>query len=52
MRQVPLIAVSANALPDDLAGVRRAGFADYLSKPVDLPRLLALVDQSLAVERR
>ena len=48
LRQVPVIAVSANAMPDDLAEARRAGFADYLTKPVDMPRLLALVDRALA----
>ena len=48
LRQVPVIAVSANAMPDDLAEARRAGFTDYLTKPVDMPRLLALVDRALA----
>jgi CheY-like chemotaxis protein len=44
---VPVIAVSANAMPDDIATARSAGFDDYLTKPVDLQRLLALVDQRL-----
>ena len=48
LRQVPVIAVSANAMPDDLAEARRAGFVDYLTKPVDMLRLLALVDRALA----
>ena len=48
LRHTPVIAVSANAMPDDLAGAQRAGFADYLTKPVDLPRLLAVVDQALS----
>ena len=48
LRDTPVIAVSANAMPDDLADARRAGFADYLTKPVDMPRLLALVDRTLA----
>ena len=47
LRHTPVIAVSANAMPDDLAEARRAGFADYLTKPVDMPRLLALVDRVL-----
>jgi PAS domain S-box-containing protein len=47
LRHTPVIAVSANAMPDDLADAQRAGFADYLTKPVDLPRLLALVDRAL-----
>lgn len=48
LREVPVIAVSANAMPADLADARLAGFADYLTKPVDMPRLLALVDSALA----
>lgn len=48
LRHIPVIAVSANAMPDDLADAQRAGFADYLTKPVDLRRLLALVDQALS----
>jgi PAS domain S-box-containing protein len=46
--QVPVVAVSANAMPDDLAQARAAGFAAYLTKPVDMARLLALVDRLLA----
>jgi len=45
---VPVIAVSANAMPADLEDAQRAGFADYLTKPVHLPRLLDLVDRALA----
>ena len=44
---VPVVAVSANAMPDDVALARQAGFAGYLSKPVDMPQLLALVDRML-----
>ena len=44
---VPVVAVSANALPADLALAQRAGFAGYLSKPVDMPELLALMDHML-----
>ena len=48
LRAVPVIAVSANAMPADLEDAQRAGFADYLTKPVHLPRLLDLVDRTLA----
>ncbi|MBL8350511.1 MAG: PAS-domain containing protein [Burkholderiaceae bacterium] len=47
LRYTPVIAVSANAMPDDLAAARRAGFADYLTKPLEMNRLLALVDRAL-----
>jgi PAS domain S-box-containing protein len=48
LRAVPVIAVSANAMPADLVDAQRAGFADYLTKPVHLPRLLSVVDRALA----
>ncbi len=48
LQHTPVVAVSANAMPDDLAQARAAGFADYLTKPVDMARLLAVVDRLLA----
>ncbi|ODV09305.1 MAG: hypothetical protein ABT20_11330 [Rubrivivax sp. SCN 70-15] len=44
---IPVVAVSANAMPADLAQARAAGFAEYLTKPLDLPLLLATVDRML-----
>jgi len=49
-RDIPVVAVSANAMPADLARGKAAGFADYLTKPLDLDRLLAAVDRALAAE--
>ncbi len=46
-RSTPVIAVSANAMPQDLAQARLAGFNDYLTKPIDLVRLVAAVDKAL-----
>ncbi len=46
-QRIPVVAVSANAMPGDLAEARAAGFAAYLTKPLDLPHLLATVDQML-----
>ena len=46
-RGVPVIAVSANAMPDDLEQAREAGFDDYVTKPLDLPLLLAALDKAL-----
>jgi len=48
LRHTPVVAVSANAMPDDLTQAQAAGFADYLTKPVDMARLLAVVDRLLA----
>jgi CheY-like chemotaxis protein len=43
-RQVPVLAVSANAMPADRERAAQAGFAHYVTKPIDLPRLLTLLD--------
>lgn len=40
---VPVIAVSANAMPRDLERGRAAGFVEYLTKPLDLRRVLEAV---------
>ncbi len=52
LRTVPVIAVSANAMPADLEDAQRAGFAAYLTKPVHLAQLLDLVDRTLAAPHR
>jgi hypothetical protein len=47
-RDIPVVAISANAMPKDLARGRAAGFADYLTKPLDVAQLLAVLDKVLA----
>jgi len=45
--RTPVIAVSANAMQSDIDDARRAGFDDYVTKPLDMHRLLAVVDTVL-----
>ena len=47
-RGVPVIAVSANAMPGDLEQGIAAGFVQYLTKPLDMRQLHAAVDAALA----
>ncbi len=47
-RDIPVVAVSANAMPADREKATSAGFVDYITKPIDLPVLLATVDRLLA----
>jgi PAS domain S-box-containing protein len=47
-RDIPVVAISANAMPDDLARGRSAGFKDYLTKPLSLENLLRTVNETLA----
>jgi signal transduction histidine kinase/ActR/RegA family two-component response regulator len=44
-RHIPVVAVSANAMPRDIERGRAAGFAEYLTKPLDVARLLQVVDR-------
>jgi PAS domain S-box-containing protein len=50
-RLVPVIAVSANAMPSDVDRGIAAGFADYLTKPLDMNRLIASVETVLLATR-
>ncbi|MBQ0931427.1 PAS domain-containing hybrid sensor histidine kinase/response regulator [Ideonella alba] len=47
---VPAVAVSADAMPDDVALARASGFQDYWTKPIDVHRLRIGLLQAL--ERR
>jgi len=43
-RDIPVVAISANAMPKDLARGKVAGFLDYLTKPLEVDRLLRVID--------
>ena len=46
----PVIVVSANAQPEQIALAQAAGAGHYLTKPLDVRELLALVDKLLALK--
>jgi PAS domain S-box-containing protein len=46
-RALPLVALSANAMQDDIRRARLAGFDLYLTKPIDVPHVLAQIDRML-----
>ncbi|MDR9467222.1 response regulator [Marinospirillum sp.] len=39
LKTIPVVALTANALPEDLNKGREAGFSDYLTKPLDIDLL-------------
>jgi PAS domain S-box-containing protein len=47
----PIVALSADAMPDRIRAAREAGCVDYLTKPVDVATLLRCVDRQLARHR-
>jgi len=47
-RDIPVVAISANAMPKDLERGKAAGFVDYLTKPLEVDRLLRVVEEIIA----
>ena len=48
LKNTPVIAVTANAMPRDIERGIAAGFIDYVTKPIDIERFLHSVDVALA----
>lgn len=46
-RHIPVLAISANAMPQDIAQGLEAGFFSYLTKPFKIEELLKGLDQAL-----
>ena len=46
-KDIPVIAISANALPSDVARASELGFADYLIKPINLNAFFAMIRKFL-----
>lgn len=42
-QDIPVVALSANAMPSDIEKALSAGFVEYLTKPIDVTELLELI---------
>ncbi len=49
-REIPIIAISANAMPDDIEKGLAAGFDDYITKPIDVNLLLKAIERNLNIK--
>lgn len=50
-RRIPTIALSANAMPQDMEQGLAAGFSGYLTKPIDVHKLLETLDGLLGEQQ-
>lgn len=48
LANIPVLAITAKALPEDREKIQMAGADDYLSKPVDYDKLISLVEKLCA----
>ncbi|MDP3190877.1 MAG: PAS domain S-box protein [Rhodoferax sp.] len=48
-RHIPVLALSANAMPRDIEKGMAAGFFRYLTKPIRVPEFMAALDEGLAL---
>jgi signal transduction histidine kinase/CheY-like chemotaxis protein len=42
-QQIPVIALTADAMKEDIERAKRAGFSGYVTKPIDIPALFNLI---------
>jgi CheY-like chemotaxis protein len=47
---IPVVVVSADATVEQIRHLRAAGVADYVTKPFEVPRLLAVIDSFVALQ--
>ena len=47
-RDIPVMAVSAGAMPEEIERALAAGFMQYLTKPLDMRQLIAAIEGALA----
>ncbi|MDD4928327.1 MAG: ATP-binding protein [Gallionella sp.] len=48
---IPVIALSANAMPDDIEQACEAGFFRYLTKPIKLDEFMTVIDDALLLKK-
>lgn len=51
MENTPVIALSANAMPSAIQKAQKAGFVDYLTKPIDINALVQTINSNLRIAK-
>lgn len=47
-RDIPVVAISADAMPSDIEKGLKAGFEDYITKPLKVDQLLGALQRALS----
>ena len=50
LRHIPVVAITANAMPGDIERGKRAGFNEYLTKPLDIKMFNRTLDRILGAD--
>jgi len=50
LREVPVVAISANATPGDIQRGLEAGFREYITKPIDVYQFHGILERYLGDE--
>lgn len=45
---IPVLAVTAASMPMDVEAGLKAGFKDYITKPIDVPKLVQKIEEILS----
>lgn len=48
--QIPIVALSADAMPENVEKAMSAGFTDYLTKPIEIPKFYTSIFQLLSID--
>ena len=51
LKNIPVIAVTANAMSRDIERGKAAGFSDYITKPIDVTKFLNIMDNYLPIKK-
>ena len=51
IKHIPIVAVTAHALQEDRGKCLDAGMDDYISKPIEIEKLVAVLEKFLQIER-
>lgn len=52
LQNIPVAAITANAMPRDIERGRAAGFSEYLTKPIDVAEFIGMLDRCLLPEHK